>query len=93
MRTLLFVNVMIGLWLASVYVYVFAVIVKGGTVGEPDTVIAKTEFWLSIVVTCWFLWQVSYWVIRLLREGRAGGLIQSRGKEGPIEGNQERRVQ
>jgi len=80
-RALLLVNAMIGLWLSGVYIYVFSVIVSGGTVGEPDAMIAKAEFWLSIVVTCWFLWQVPYWVLRLLRETKADGPLRSRDEE------------
>ena len=66
-KALLLIDVLVGLWLAGTYIYVFHTLSGGGTVGEPDIIIARTELWLSIGVTCWFLWQVPYWVIRLLR--------------------------
>ena len=69
-KALLLVDVLVGLWLAGTYIYVFHALSSGGTVGEPDIMIARTELWLSIGVTCWFLWQVPYWVLRLLREPR-----------------------
>ena len=59
-KALLLVDVLVGLWLAGTYIYVFQALSSGGTVGEPDVVIARTELWLSIGVTCWFLWQVPY---------------------------------
>ena len=67
-RALLLVDVLVGLWLAGTYIYIFLALSGGGTVGEPDSIIARTELWLSIGVTCWFLWQVPYWVLKLLRE-------------------------
>ena len=70
-KTLLLVDVLVGLWLAGTYIYVFHALSSGSTVGEPDILIARTELWLSIGVTCWFLWQVPYWVLRLLKETRA----------------------
>lgn len=66
-KALLLIDVLVGLWLAATYIYVFQALSSGGMVGEPDLVIARTEFWLSIGVTCWFLWQVPFWVIRLLK--------------------------
>jgi hypothetical protein len=69
-KALLLVDVLAGLWLASTYIYVFHALSGGGTVGEPDILVARTELWLSVGVTCWFLWQVPYWVLRLLREPR-----------------------
>ena len=67
-KALLLIDVLVGLWLAGTYIYVFHALSGGGTVGEPDIIIARTELWLSIGVTCWFLWQIPYWVYRLLRE-------------------------
>ena len=67
LKVLLLIDVLVGLWLAGTYIYVFHALSNGGTVGEPDIMIARVELWLSIGVTCWFLWQVPYWVIRLLR--------------------------
>ena len=66
-RALLLIDVLVGLWLAGTYIYVFHALSGGGTVGEPDIMIARTELWLSIGVTCWFLWQVPYWVLKLLK--------------------------
>lgn len=76
-KALLLVDVLVGLWLAGTYIYIFHALSGGGMVGEPDAVIARTELWLSIGVTCWFLWQVPYWVLRLLREPRTSKSTQS----------------
>jgi hypothetical protein len=74
-KALLLVDVMVGLWLAATYIYVFHALSSGGTVGEPDSIIAKTELWLSIAVTCWFLWQVPYWLLRLLKQPKSAESI------------------
>jgi hypothetical protein len=79
-KALLLVDVLVGLWLAGTYIYVFHALSGGGTVGEPDAVIARTELWLSIGVTCWFLWQVPYWVLRLLKEPRTSRSTQTVGQ-------------
>ena len=79
-RVLVLVDVLVGLWLAGTYIYVFHALSGGGTVGEPDIMIARTELWLSIGVTCWFLWQVPYWVVRLLREPRFIDSMQTGGE-------------
>lgn len=85
-KALLLVDVMLGLWLAATYIYVFHALSNGGTVGEPDTMIAKTELWLSIGVTCWFLWQVPYWLLKLLRQPQTvkpaeSGNVGNRGEQ------------
>ena len=80
LKALLLVDVLVGLWLAGTYIYVFNALSSGGTVGEPDIMIARTELWLSIGVTCWFLWQVPYWVLKLLREPRALNPTQTMSK-------------
>lgn len=76
-KALLLVDVLVGLWLAGTYIYIFHALSGGGMVGEPDVVIARTELWLSIGVTCWFLWQVPYWALRLLREPRTSRSTQT----------------
>jgi hypothetical protein len=76
-RALLLIDVLVGLWLAGTYIYVFHALSNGGTVGEPDILIARTELWLSIGVTCWFLWQIPYWVLKLLREPRVFNSTQA----------------
>jgi hypothetical protein len=76
-KALLLIDVLVGLWLAGTYIYVFHALSGGGTVVEPDVVIARTELWLSIGVTCWFLWQVPYWVLRLLREPRTSSPVRT----------------
>ena len=84
-KALLLIDVLVGLWLAGTYIYVFHALSNGGTVGEPDILIARTELWLSIGVTCWFLWQIPYWVLKLLREPKVFDTTQAEG-----EGKQEK---
>jgi hypothetical protein len=67
-RALLLVDVLVGLWLAGTYIYIFHALSSGGMVGEPNIAIARTELWLSIGVTSWFLWQVPYWALKLLKK-------------------------
>jgi hypothetical protein len=77
----LLIDVLVGLWLAGTYIYVFHALSNGGTVGEPDILIARTELWLSIGVTCWFLWQIPYWVIKLLKEPKVFNSTQAGGED------------
>lgn len=66
---LIITDVIIGLWFATIYLYIFTVIINGGTAfGEPDSVVARWEFGLSIFTTCWFLWQVPFWIIRAVKK-------------------------
>jgi hypothetical protein len=80
-KALLLIDVLVGLWLAGTYIYVFHALSNGGTVGEPDILIARTELWLSIGVTCWFLWQIPYWVMKLLREPKVFDSTQTVGED------------
>jgi hypothetical protein len=80
-KVLLLIDVLVGLWLAGTYIYVFHALSNGGTVGEPDILIARTELWLSIGVTCWFLWQIPYWVLKLLREPKVFNSTQTVGED------------
>lgn len=57
------VNVVIGFWYALVWVFVFSVLNRGGTVGEVNHTIARIEFILSIGVLVWFIVQVCWFFL------------------------------
>lgn len=34
---------------------------------EPNYIVARSEFALSIFYACWFAWQIPYWIIKVRR--------------------------
>ena len=65
---LLVVNAILGTWLAGISAFFLWYIKAGHVIGEPNTTIATIEFYLAIVITLWFLWQIPYWVIKGRKE-------------------------
>jgi len=65
------VDIIIGLWWGSIYVYIFNVNRAGSLTSEPNLTIANIEFYLAILGVCWFLWQLPYFIIKV-RSGKWG---------------------
>jgi len=57
------INVVLGFWYALVWVFVFSVLNRGGTVGEVNHTIARIEFILSIVILVWFIMQICWFLL------------------------------
>lgn len=68
MKIISIINVIIGVWWGIANIMMFTVLRAGGTIHEPNEVIATIELVVAIVLTGWFLCQLPYW-IKKLKEG------------------------
>ncbi len=61
------INIAIGSgWALASAVMAYA-IMMGKYIYEPNLTIAITEFVITVLALCWFLWQIPYWWIKLRR--------------------------
>lgn len=63
------INATIGSWLGIMAVIQFAIFLNGGTIYEPNSIVATTELVLACLCTLWFLVGFPILLKRGLKDG------------------------
>ena len=68
MKIIVFIDITIGIWWGIMYTLMFNFFRLGKSIAEPDTLIATIELCVAAIFTCWFLWQLPYFIIKWRRK-------------------------
>jgi len=62
---IILINVIVGIWLSSIWIWAFYQLYKGYALVETNRTVLLFELYLSIAVLLFFLLQIPFWIRRL----------------------------